>query len=76
MRKQLGSSTKTPESSRSTELFIHAGLRGVYYRLRSRYYVLPSDYRVALRSAALAVRRGVNVDQLAATWDYDEDEAA
>ena len=59
MKEQVGSSPKTPESSRTTELFIHAGLPGVYYRLRSRYFVLPSDYRVALGGTALASQRGV-----------------
>ena len=58
MREQVGSNQNFRVFS-STELFIHAGLPGVYYRLRSGSFVLPSDYRVALGGTALASQRGV-----------------
>ena len=58
MSPEVGSSPKNPASTLYTDFDNHAGLRGVYYRLRSRYSVSFPDYQVARVKPRAAVQQG------------------
>lgn len=58
MSPEVGSSRKIPASTLYTDFDNHAGLRGVYYRLRSRYSVYFPDYQVARGDTGAAVQKG------------------